>query len=87
MQLDKYPDISRILAKSIKKALKRILSYLKKTKNFGFFFGGWSSEICGYCDSDYAGDLESRRSQDPSNPLLNGAVSCPYATDSLKILV
>jgi hypothetical protein len=42
--------------------LKRILAYLKKKINFGLLFGGGSSEICGYCDSDYAGDLESRRS-------------------------
>ena len=42
--------------------MKRILAYLKKKINFGLLFGGGSSEICGYCDSDYAGDLESRRS-------------------------
>ena len=58
------------------KALKRILAYLKKTINFGLLFGGGSSEICGYCDSDYAGDLESRRSTSGAVfTLHNGAVS------------
>jgi hypothetical protein len=56
--------------------LKRILAYLKKTINFGLLFGGGSSEICGYCDSDYAGDLESRRSTSGAVfTLQNGAVS------------
>jgi hypothetical protein len=58
------------------KALKRILAYLKKTINFGLLFGGGSSELCGYCDSDYAGDLESRKSTSGAVFLLyNGAVS------------
>jgi hypothetical protein len=58
------------------KALKRILAYLQKTINFGLLFGGGRSEICGYCDSDYAGDLESRRSTSGAIfTLHNGAVS------------
>lgn len=53
------------------KALKRILAYLRKTINFGLLFGGNSSEICGYCDSDYDGDLESRRSTSGAVFILN----------------
>lgn len=58
------------------KALKRILAYLKKTINYGILFGGGSGELCGYCDSDYAGDLESRRSTSGAVfTLHNGPVS------------
>ena len=34
------------------KVLKRIQAYLKRTINYGLLFGGGSSELCGYCDSD-----------------------------------
>ncbi len=73
-----YVDDGLILSniKSHWKALKRILAYLKKAINFGLLFGGGSSEICGYCDSDYAGDLESRRfTSGAVFTLHNGSVS------------
>ena len=48
-------------------AAKRILRYIKGTRNHGLSLGGNSKsksdvELLGYCDSDYAGDLDDRRS-------------------------
>jgi hypothetical protein len=39
-----------------------ILRYLNGTKSYGINYGGNSSEIQGYCDADYAGDIDTRRS-------------------------
>ncbi len=44
------------------RAVKRILAYLIKTKNFGLCFGRSSNQLIGFCDADYAGDLQIRRS-------------------------
>jgi hypothetical protein len=44
------------------RAVKRILAYLIKTKNFGLHFGNTSTSLIGFCDADYAGDLQTRRS-------------------------
>jgi hypothetical protein len=58
------------------KALKRIMAYLRKTVNFGLLFGGDNSELIGYCDADYAGDLGSRRSTSGAVfTLYNGPIS------------
>ncbi|KAK9724743.1 hypothetical protein RND81_05G095800 [Saponaria officinalis] len=44
-------------------AAKRILRYLHGTSDFGLFYSkGEKSELFGFCDSDYAGDLDDRRS-------------------------
>ncbi|KAK9681859.1 hypothetical protein RND81_10G032400 [Saponaria officinalis] len=44
-------------------AAKRILRYLRGTTDFGIFYNkGAKSELIGFCDSDYAGDLDDRRS-------------------------
>jgi len=55
--LDKYNDTHR-------KAVKRIMSYLKGTSNLGIFYrkGGSNPELVGYSDADFANDLETRRS-------------------------
>ncbi len=69
----------QIFAKPRQGALEGFETYsslYKKTIDFGLLFGGGRSEICGYCDSDYAGDLESRRSTSGAVfTLHNGAVS------------
>lgn len=46
------------------KAVKRIFAYLIGKKNLGITYrsGGKNSELVSYCDSDYAGDIETRRS-------------------------
>lgn len=45
------------------KAVKRILAYLHKTKDFGLHFDGKNNNsLIGYCDADYAGCLATRRS-------------------------
>lgn len=46
-------------------AFKRVLRYLKATAKFGLYFKGRDEEteaLMGYCDSDWAGDISSRRS-------------------------
>jgi hypothetical protein len=44
-------------------AVKRILRYLQGTSNMGITFSGSAGmELRGYCDSDYANDLDCRRS-------------------------
>ena len=45
--------------------MKWILRYLRGTSNFGLVYDGSSNTGCsviGYVDSDYAGDLDRRRS-------------------------
>lgn len=45
-------------------AIKKIFKYLKDTKDYGIFYKSNSSntDLIGYCDADYANDLETRRS-------------------------
>ncbi|BBG97858.1 transposable element gene, partial [Prunus dulcis] len=44
-------------------AAKRVLRYLKGTVDYGLFYKkGESNEFVGFSDSDYAGDLEDRKS-------------------------
>ncbi|XP_073224906.1 secreted RxLR effector protein 161-like [Cicer arietinum] len=47
-------------------AAKRILRYIKGTKEFGMLFSNGSkgerSELIGYSDSDWCGDITDRRS-------------------------
>jgi len=46
-------------------AAKGVLRYLAATADYGITFGGSGPsdlELFGYCDSDYAGDLDTRRS-------------------------
>ncbi|KAI3816802.1 hypothetical protein L1987_16507 [Smallanthus sonchifolius] len=44
-------------------AVRRILKYVKATVNFGLRFKRETNpKLVGYCDSDYAGDLDTRRS-------------------------
>ncbi len=43
--------------------MKRIFRYLQGTLQFKLRFGGLShQDVVGYCDADWAGDLEDRRS-------------------------
>jgi hypothetical protein len=42
--------------------IKRILRYLKGTLNHGLCFSGDDVDLVGYSDSDWAGDIDTRRS-------------------------
>ena len=42
--------------------VKRVMRYLKGTLDFALTFGNVASELIGYCDSDWAGDTDERRS-------------------------
>ncbi|XP_034197107.1 secreted RxLR effector protein 161-like [Prunus dulcis] len=58
-------------------AAKRVLRYLKGTVDYGLFYKkGKSNELVGFSDSDYAGDLEDRKSTSGHVFMLSsGAVS------------
>ena len=59
-------------------AVKRILRYLQGTSNHVLQYGGSPSslQVIGYCDADYAGDIDTRRSTTGYTFLLaGGAIS------------
>lgn len=57
-------------------AAKRILRYLKGTSNFGILYKKDEKDLLGYTDSDYAGDLNDRKSTSGYVFMLNsGAIS------------
>jgi hypothetical protein len=56
-------------------AAKRILRYLQGTQNLGIFYkAGGNEELIAYTDSDYAGDLDDRKSTSGYAFLLGGGV-------------
>ncbi|KAG7578869.1 Reverse transcriptase RNA-dependent DNA polymerase [Arabidopsis thaliana x Arabidopsis arenosa] len=56
-------------------AAKRVLQYLKDTLNFGVFYKrGAVGELTVYTDSEYAGDIDDRRSTSGYAFLLSGGV-------------
>lgn len=58
-------------------AVKKVLRYLKGTTDFGIWYnGGGTGELCVYTDSDFAGDIDSRKSTSGYVFLMdNGAVA------------
>jgi transposase InsO family protein len=63
------------------KAVKRIFRYLRGTSDVGLFYGGDPySSVTGYSDSDYAGDVDSRRSMTGYVFTLGGSVVSWKAT-------
>ena len=57
-------------------AAKHVLRYLAATTDRGITFGGDTASLVGYCDADYAGDPDSRRSTTGFVFVLhNGAIS------------
>ena len=52
-------------------ALKHVLRYVHGSEGYGINFGG-GAPLIGYCDSDYAGDADTRRSTTGYVYLLNG---------------
>jgi hypothetical protein len=55
-------------------AAKGIVRYLAGTADKGITFRGSKQELDGYCDADYAGDLDTRRSTTGYVFTLNGGV-------------
>jgi hypothetical protein len=43
-------------------AAKGVLRYISGTANYGINFGGGNLTLEAYCDADYAGDIDTRRS-------------------------
>lgn len=69
--------IARFMAKPTEmhyQVAKRVLKYLKGTTNFGILYKrGGVEELVGFTDSDYAGDLDDRKSTSGYVFLINGA--------------
>ena len=55
-------------------AAMSVLRYLSGTRDYGIIFGRGSSELIGYVDADYAGDIDTRRSTTGYVFILNGGV-------------
>jgi hypothetical protein len=55
-------------------AAKSLLCYLVGTMQCGISFDGKGGNLEGYCDSDYAGDVDTRKSTAGYVFLLNGGV-------------
>ncbi len=53
-------------------AMKLILRYLKGSINLGLTFDAGQPGLLGYCDADYAGDIDSRRSTTGYAFVMNG---------------
>ena len=70
--------LARYMAKPTEehyKAAKHVLAYLSGTSDYGLMFGVCDKpELQGYCDSNYAGELDSRRSTTGYVFTLNGGV-------------
>lgn len=53
------------------RAVKKVLAYLKATKEMGINYASESKLVC-FCDSDYAGDVDTRKSTSGVVLILNG---------------
>ena len=53
-------------------AVKSILKYLRRTRNYMLVYSGSDLKLTGYTDSDFQGDKDSRKSTAGSVFVLNG---------------
>lgn len=53
-------------------AAKRILRYLRGSKSFELIYGQTNNDLTGYCDADWAGDIDNRKSTTGYLFTLNG---------------
>jgi Reverse transcriptase (RNA-dependent DNA polymerase) len=54
-------------------SVKQVIRYLAGTVHLGLEFSEGKNEIVGYCDADYAGDIDKRKSTSGYVFLMNGA--------------
>lgn len=88
------PDISWIVSKlsqfldnpspSHVTAAKRVLRYLKGTLEYSLMFSPTDGELTGFCDADWAGDCDDRRSTTGYIFTLGTANSAPISWKSRK---
>jgi hypothetical protein len=58
-------------------AVKRIFQYLVHTPNYGLWYPKCSTfSLCGYMDSDWAGDKDDRKSTSGACPFLGRSLVC-----------
>ena len=57
-------------------AAKGVVRYLAGTADYGITFGGAGALLLGYCDADYAGDLDTRRSTTGYVFIMHGGAVC-----------
>ena len=57
-------------------AVKHILKYLRRTSDYMLVYSSGSLETIGYTDSDFQGDIDSRKSTSGYVFTLNGGVIC-----------
>jgi hypothetical protein len=55
-------------------AAKQVVRYLAGTVNLGLQFSRGENVFSGYCDADYAGDIDKRKSTSGHVFLTNGTV-------------
>jgi hypothetical protein len=58
------------------KAVKRIFRYLRGTANYSLCYQGSGTDLCGYTDADWAGDMDDRKSTSGYVFMLNGGMMC-----------
>jgi len=83
-----HPDLAHVVSQVSKymsklgrqhwEAVKWIFRYLRGTVGHGIVFGNQQGDplIIGYVDSDYAGDLDNRRSTTGYVFTINGGLVC-----------
>lgn len=53
-----------------------VLKYLNGTKDGGITFGSKATDLLGYCDADFGGDIDTRRSTTAFVYIFNGGAIC-----------
>jgi hypothetical protein len=58
------------------KAVKMIFRYLRGTANYSLCYQDSGTDLCGYSDADWAGDIDERKSTSGYVFMLNGGMMC-----------
>ena len=67
-------------------AMKHILKYLRRTRDYMLVYSSGSLETIGYTDSDFQGDIDSRKSTSGYVFTLNGGAICWRMSYKLALL-